>query len=418
MLSRIKILLAFLLASCSLTLALPSRPQNGHIYDENRLMSARQIEFFDEISDKLASQTGIAIEAILLDDIGKREAIPYATEIAEKWRADAKLDGEILVFVALKQRRKNVIATGTAKEILPEALIEKLQQEALLPEFRKEHYGSGITALSAKLAQEIARKKGFPLEIDESALPKEEAMTIRGWIFIVVVFGLLIVFGGKARRFGFFDNMKKLLSVSEIQKSRWPEIFQKAFGDNLVSAFLHGKCLMEGFDALDSPWTVSFILKDNSPESIAKLDPFTKAAARENIRFEKFFSPAEIVGTLDSNPLEFLHIANRSVPLCGIQPLASFTPKPSALKAQCERELRELLDRMQAKLANAPKGKSIDKLWKAFRDDSMPVLYGVYFLETGAYPESHAQVLERYADLNGDDPTRAIAGIIDTVLKP
>ena len=73
---------------------------------------------------------------------------------------------------------------------------------------------------------------------------------------------------------------------------------------------------------------------------------------------------------------------------------------------------------MQAKLANAPKGKSIDKLWKAFRDDSMPVLYGVYFLETGAYPESHAQVLERYADLNGDDPTRAIAGIIDTVLKP
>ena len=321
MLSRIKILLALSLAFCSLTLALPSRPAHSHVYDENRLMSARQIEFFNNISDKLASQTAISIDAVLLDDIGNRDFRQYATEIAEKWSTEAKKEGEILVFVAFKQRRKSVITTGTARDIVPESLVENLQQKVLLPEFRKEQYGNGVIALSAKLAQEIAREKGFSLEIDESAFPKEEQMPVRGWIFIIIVFGLLIIFGRKSGRFGFFDNMKRLLSVSEIEKSEWPEIFQKTFGDKLVSAFLHGECLKEGFDALKSPWKVSFILKDNSPETIAKLDPFLKKASRENIAFCKFYTPAEITGSPDTTPQEFLHIANGSIPLCGIKPL-------------------------------------------------------------------------------------------------
>ena len=48
--------------------------------------------------------------------------------------------------------------------------------------------------------------------------------------------------------------MNKLLNIKELQESKWPSLLQEAFGENLVSAFLHGDCLMEGFDALKSPW--------------------------------------------------------------------------------------------------------------------------------------------------------------------
>ena len=236
---RIKILLAATLFFCSAALALPSRPEKSHVYDENRLVSAQQLEFFDRLSDEVANETGIGIDAVLLDDIGPRDAAQYASEIAEKWQADAGLEGEVLIFVAQKQRRKFVVTKGTASELITEADIRKAEQELLVPNFRRDRYGDGILSLAARFTFTISDKKDKPIDVQET-IPQEEPMSLRGWIFIAVVFGLLIAFGGKARRFGFFDNMKKLLSVSEIEKSQWPGIFKNVFGENIVSAFISG----------------------------------------------------------------------------------------------------------------------------------------------------------------------------------
>lgn len=412
MYQHIKILLATALALSSIAFGLPSRPDKSHIYDENRLVSAQQTEFFDALSSDLAKETGISIDAVLLDDIGEREASQYASDIAEKWKADAGVDGEILIFVAQKQRRKFIVSKGTANGILDDATLKKLDQEILVPHFRQEHYGDGLLVLAAKLTFMISDDKGTPINIDEKDLPQEEPMTIRGWIFIVVVFGLLIALGTRGRRFGFFDNMKKLLSVSEIEKSQWPEIFRNTFGDNLVSAFISGKCLMEGFDALKSPWTINFILKDNSPAEIEKLAPFMKRASRENLEFVNFYSPAEIIHSLDKSPLEYVHIANRNVALCGIKPLTGFSPHPEKLAAQCEREIRKTLDQLRSNLEEASEQKIPAKHGSAsfakILDEVLPLLYGIYYLETENYPENNEVVLERY-------PARDLAGLIQTL---
>ena len=412
MYQHIKILLAAALALSSIAFGLPSRPDKSHIYDENRLVSAQQTEFFDALSSDLAKETGISIDAVLLDDIGEREASQYASDIAEKWKTDAGVDGEILIFVAQKQRRKFIVSKGTANGILDDATLKKLDQEILVPHFRQEHYGDGLLVLTAKLTFMISDDKGTPINIDEKDLPQEEPMTIRGWIFIVVVFGLLIALGTRGRRFGFFDNMKKLLSVSEIEKSQWPEIFKNTFGDNLVSAFISGKCLMEGFDALKSPWTINFILKDNSSAEIEKLAPFMKRASKENLEFVNFYSPAEIIHSLDKSPLEYVHIANRNVALCGIKPLTGFSPHPEKLAAQCEREIRKTLDQLRSNLEEASEQKTPVKHGSAsfakILDEVLPLLYGIYYLETENYPENNGVVLERY-------PARDLAGLIQTL---
>ena len=403
MFPHIKLLFASALLTCSVAFALPSRPAEGHIYDENRLMNFKQADFFNHVSDLFYKKTGSPIDVILLDDIGERDAGEYASEISEKWRSDAGTEGEILIFVALKQRRKFIATSGNAIGILPKGALEKIEQEKLVPKFRSERYGDGVIAFAMELTQTVAR-----LDIDAPPPEEESPMTIRGWIFIAVVFGLLVIFGRKSGRFGFFDNMKKLLSISEIEKSEWPGIFQKTFGGNLISAFLHGGCLMEGFDALKSPWTISFILKENSPETIAKLDSFSKKAARENICFCKFYTPAKIVGALDTHPLEFLHIANRNVPLCGIQPLAGFEPRTESLRHQCERELREIQEQLQAGYRSASGEKAKRELFEKAIEKALPLLYGVYYLETKNYPENNGAVLERY-------PARDCAGLLETL---
>lgn len=214
--------------------------------------------------------------------------------------------------------------------------------------------------------------------------------------------------------------MKKLLNILELQNSEWPRRLQEAFGDNLISAFLHGNCLMEGFDALRSPWTVSFILKKNGPAEIAAIQNLSKLAQRENIRFCYFFSPAEIVKSLDTFPLEYLHISSRNAVLCGIPPLSGFTPDRGALRLQCERELRGVLIHLRQeaagnKLLASEPSQEYNKAAEIFRHDAnlamLPTLYGVYFLKTGNYPEKHQDVFDMYPSLSQG----SINNYIDTV---
>lgn len=209
--------------------------------------------------------------------------------------------------------------------------------------------------------------------------------------------------------------MVKLLNIQEIQASKWPRLLQETFGENLISAFLHGNCLMEGFDALHFPWTISFILKKNSTEEIAAIQKLTKQAQKENIHFTYFFSPLEIVKTLDTFPLEFLHLANKNIPLCGIQPLAGFSPQKESLGKQCERELRGVVIQLRQKFANTPK-KNLTKLYESSLKEILPILYGVYYLKTGIYPQRHQDVLDLFPNLLGENFIRVLEDITTFVL--
>lgn len=221
--------------------------------------------------------------------------------------------------------------------------------------------------------------------------------------------------------------MKKILSVSELKNSELPKILQEAFGSNLVSVFLHGNCLMEGFDALHSPWTISFILKENSPENIAVIQNIAKEARRLNVTFCYFFCPAEIVKSLDTFPLEYLHISRKSAVLCGIPPLLGYEPHRGALRLQCERELRGALVHLRLEAASqelleeAPKKASLKKTKKFLQQANnsiLPALYGVYFLKTGTYPEHHDDVLGMFPGLSetsANNYIKTVAGIVDEV---
>ena len=297
-------LIVALLAS-TIASALPQKPQGSYVYDEDRLMNSRQIDFFDRLSKELLDKTGICVAAVIVDDIEHADARTYASRIATEWNESS--NGTILIFAAIKQRKRIVEAAGTAAGLLSVHESERLQQELLMPAFRKEKYGEGVMALAYGIATSIASDKGVVLEIDASAIPEEAPMTVRGWVFIIVVFGLLVIVGRKGHRFGFFDNMKKLLCVSEIEKSPWPGIFKSTFGNNLVTAYLSGKCLMEGFDALASPWTISIVLKDNSPEEVSKIRAFEKRARRENIEFAHFYSLAEVAKAVEGLPAQSIY---------------------------------------------------------------------------------------------------------------
>ena len=190
--------------------------------------------------------------------------------------------------------------------------------------------------------------------------------------------------------------MKKNLSVAELQNSEWPKLFEEALGDNLVSAFVHGDCLMEGYSALESPWTVSFILKSNSAEDLLPLQKLTAKAKHENIEFNHEFSRYEIKTSQDVFPLEFLHIKSKNATLCGETPLADFSPNLAELRMECERELRGLLVHLRRAFLYLKEDRNPHGIYVRSATTLLPLLYGVYYLSTGNYPENHEQVYEMF----------------------
>ena len=197
------LLAALVLCLATFASALPKRPANSYVYDENRLMSAQQVEFFDKLASELYRKTGVAIAAALVDDIGRQDARMFALETAESWGVGGKSNEGVLIFVAMKQRRRSVEVGYGAEGYLPDALVERLQQKTLIPAFRTERYGEGIVALAYGIAEVVAREKGVTLEISGKDLRHEDPVTLREWIFIILIFAIVIGLAVRGNRMNY-----------------------------------------------------------------------------------------------------------------------------------------------------------------------------------------------------------------------
>ena len=198
--------------------------------------------------------------------------------------------------------------------------------------------------------------------------------------------------------------MKRILSISEFESSMWKEWLLEALGSNLISAFLHGDCLMPGFNPFKENWEMSFILKDNSPESLEPLQGLLKSAAKTGVSFGFFFTKESIEQSKDAFPLEFLHIANRHACILGEDPLPNFTIDLQALRLQCERELRGQLIQLRRHFVYMKQGKTLLDFFLDAERQVLPLFYGVYFLNHKSYPESHEVVYEEYPFLKIQPP--------------
>lgn len=193
--------------------------------------------------------------------------------------------------------------------------------------------------------------------------------------------------------------MKKNLSILELQNSGWGEQLKNALGDNLISAFVHGDCLMEGYNAMEKPWTISFILRDNSNQSLEVLRKLLPKAKRENLEFRYFFTLKEILTSEDVYPLEFLHIASRNEVLTGQPPLPGYVPNLESLRLECERELRGFLIHLRQAFLYLKEDKNPLGFFVRSSTTMLPLMYGVYYLKHGSYPESHDQIFQEYPAL-------------------
>ncbi|HPW95305.1 MAG TPA: TPM domain-containing protein, partial [Fibrobacteraceae bacterium] len=121
-----------------------SPPVNSYVFDENRLLTTQETETFNLIAQELYNKTGVGLAAALYQDIGEEDPREFALKTAESFGIGKKgVDEGILIFVAMNQKRRSVEVGYGAEPYLPDVLVEKIQQQTLVPAFRQRKYGEG-----------------------------------------------------------------------------------------------------------------------------------------------------------------------------------------------------------------------------------------------------------------------------------
>ena len=178
---------------------LPKRPQNSYVYDEDRFLTKQEVQFVNELAEQLYKKAGVGLAVALIHDIGYADFRDYALKIAESWGVGGKSNEGILIFAAMKQRRRSVEVGYGAEGYLPDVLVERLQQKTIVPAFKVEKYGQGVMQLAWEIAQVVAKEKGITLDVNTDQLPQEDDDSSGLGLIIFVILFLLVAKNGGGR---------------------------------------------------------------------------------------------------------------------------------------------------------------------------------------------------------------------------
>ena len=188
-----KILLACIALGAMATASnVPSPAPNGVLYDEDRLLSAQEAEFLRALVTEVYLKTDVKIAAVLMNDSRTNETYAYAKEVANKWRLEGNDTKGILVYVSMKERSKHVIASEGFSTSYPNIDFKKIEQKALMPDFRVEKYGRGIINFIWEISGEILAASGQTLSVNPDNLLTDEPFPWQNYIFIGIVFAGLV----------------------------------------------------------------------------------------------------------------------------------------------------------------------------------------------------------------------------------
>lgn len=148
------------------------------LHDENRVLSATQTRYLENLAKEVAQKAGFNLSVVLLEDSrNKRDFSPDSNEV--------------LLYTAFVQQLHQVKLGKKLESVLPKSTIERLQQEYLFPEYKSARYDKGTLLLAYHLSNELAKAKGTTLVTEPPEFESAGSLNAAGWVFIAIIFSLV-----------------------------------------------------------------------------------------------------------------------------------------------------------------------------------------------------------------------------------
>jgi uncharacterized protein len=200
----------------SLPLAAAALPDPlGAVSDFAGIMAEEDIRHIGGLASALKQKTGAELAVVTVDTIGAAASIEeYALDLFARWGIGQKgKDNGVLLLLAMKERQVKIEVGYGLEGALPDSMIGRILDRAVLPLFKEENYSGGLLLGAQALAAAVAKEQGLSPEdieklgVSESAAGAlEENRTRVETILLPILFIVIIIIMqiGRKRRGGFY----------------------------------------------------------------------------------------------------------------------------------------------------------------------------------------------------------------------
>ena len=125
----------------------PRVASGSWVSDPSRHLSPLTVARIDSIVNALQRERGVEIAVVVIDSTSGLEPSEAALALHRAWGVGSGVEDNGIVFLWVPARRATYVSVGYGLEgVLPDARAGRIQDEAVIPAFRRGDYDSGVLA--------------------------------------------------------------------------------------------------------------------------------------------------------------------------------------------------------------------------------------------------------------------------------
>ena len=197
--------------------ASPLAAPTGPVNDFAGVLDQATINRLNQRLTEYQRSTGVELAVAVVRTTGDRPIFDYSLAVARGWGIGSKGDDNpsALLFVAVDDRKYFTHVSRDLEDELPDGLVGSLQRQHLVPEFRQQNFGKGISdtieAYIATIDQRSSGTAASPTPVPPRGGPdgvSGRQGVSSGFCCLIVIFILILIIfsnrggGGRGRRGG------------------------------------------------------------------------------------------------------------------------------------------------------------------------------------------------------------------------
>jgi uncharacterized protein len=132
----------------------PRTGGNGYVADPDGILGAEVIATLNAQLLQLERDTGAQVAVVAIGDTDPQDIFSFAQALFERWGIGDTLRDDGLLMLLVKDQRTIRLHTGYGLEgTLPDVVCKRIQEQFMVPEFRRGDYGAGLIAGLAQVSQ-------------------------------------------------------------------------------------------------------------------------------------------------------------------------------------------------------------------------------------------------------------------------
>jgi len=184
----------------------PRTTTGSWVADPAHHLRAATVAQLDSIASTLERETTAELAVVVIDSLDGLEPSEAALRLARRWGVGkANRDNGMLLLWSPALRKIHVNVGYGLEGVLPDSRAGRIQDEAMLPAFRRNDFDAGMVAGATALASAAREETYSGLERNQAARPAaaralSKAGKVGGIIGGILALPLLIIGGFKTRR--------------------------------------------------------------------------------------------------------------------------------------------------------------------------------------------------------------------------